>query len=247
MIKLQNITQNLILSRNTYKEDPNRAEKEADENIKNKINDCKYELGKEYLKDEQYDKAIEYLQEVRDKEDLNDLLDKAHYNLAIKYSENNEHNKAVNEIVKVKNKKYKGLEKTKKRLHYEYGMYCFNNEDYNGAVSQFELASDYKDAKTRTNNAYILQAEELIDENKYGEAKVIYDYIPSNAEYEGIKASVRKKQLNNIKSILDDVGTKYATKTYCETRNIWKYDGRWDSWYIDKPSSSEYMMMVHLH
>lgn len=213
----------------------------SDETIKSKINDCKYELGKKYLEEEQYDKAVDYLQEVSEKEDLNDLLDKAHYNLAIKYSENNEYNKAIKEIVKVKNKEYKDLEKTKNQLHYEYGMYCFNKEDYNGAISQLELVSDYKDAKTYINNAYILQAEELIDENKFSEAVDIYDYIPSNAEYKGIKAATRRKQLNNVKNILDDVGKKYATKTYCETRNVWKYDGRWDSWYIDKPSSSEYI------
>ena len=212
-----------------------------DETIKNKINDCKYELGKKYLEEEQYDKAIEYLQEVSDKEDLNNLLDKAHYNLAIKYSENNEYDKAVKEIVKVKNKEYKDLKKTKKQLHYEYGMYCFNKKDYSGAISQLELASDYKDAKTYINNAYILQAEEYIDDNKFIEAKNIYDNIPVDADYNGVKASIRKKQLNKIKNILDNIGKKYATKTYCETRNVWKYDGRWDSWYIDRPSSEEYI------
>ena len=212
-----------------------------DETIKNKINDCKYELGKKYLEEEQYDKPIEYLQEVSDKEHLNNLLDKAHYNLAIKYSENNEYDKAVKEIVKVKNKEYKDLKKTKKQLHYEYGMYCFNKKDYSGAISQLELASDYKDAKTYINNAYILQAEEYIDDNKFIEAKNIYDYIPVDAEYNGVKASIRKKQLNKIKNILDNIGKKYATKTYCETRNVWKYDGRWDSWYIDRPSSEEYI------
>lgn len=212
-----------------------------DEKVKNKINDCKYELGKKYLEDKEYDKAVEYLQEVTDKEDFNDLLNEAHYNLAIKYLENSEYIKAIKEIEKVNDKKYKDLEKTKKQIHYKYGIYSFNRGDYSEAVSQFKLAGNYEDAKTYINNAKILQAEELIDINEFSKAKDIYKGIPTDTEYKGIKASVRKKQLNTIEGILDDIGKKYATKTYCETRNVWKYDGRWESWYIDTPSSAEYI------
>lgn len=212
-----------------------------DETIKNKINDCKYELVKEYIENGNNDKAIEYLLEGVAGNDTADLLDKAYYNLSLQYLNNKEYSKALEEISKIENKEYENLQNTKQKIHYEYGKYFLSRDDYNGGISQLEQAKDYEDANTLVNNAYIEKAEKYIKDGKIQEAKNIYDYLPNEVEYNGIKVSDRKSQLNKIASIINSTGKKYATKSYCESRNVWKYDGRWENWYIDTPDSSEYI------
>lgn len=175
-----------------------------DDVVAQKIDDCKYELSKQYLDSHQYEEALKC---------LNDIADK-------------------------NSEDYINL---KKQIHYEYGKYYLSINDYNGGISNLEQAKDYKDANTLVNNAYIEQAEEFIDKGNLTEAKTIYDYLPTELEYNGIKVSDRKKQIEKFSSLINVLGKKVATKTYCETRNVWKYDGRYDSWYIDTPSSNEYI------
>lgn len=212
-----------------------------DETVNNKINDCKYELGKKYLSAEQYDKALEYLQEIINKEDINDLLDKIYYNLSLKYLEEKQYRQALDTIGKVKNKDSENFKNTKKQIHYEYGKYSLSQNDYNSGISNLEQAKDYEDANILVNNAYIEKAEKYIKEGNLVEAKNIYNYLPNEIEHNGIKVSDRKSQLNNFSSLIDVIGKKYATKTYCESKNIWRYDGRWTNWYIDTSDSSEYI------
>ena len=211
------------------------------EDIQNKINDYKYELAKQYIDEKTYKKALELLKEVKNKEDITNLEDKIHYNLALQYFKSKNYKSAIEEAKEVKNQDYGNLKETIKQIYYEYGKDYFNKENYQAAISKFEIIKDYKDAKDYINKAYIGEAEIYMNANNYSQAKKIYDMIPNEAEYNGIKASKRKEQLNKIKNVLKVVGKKYATKTYCESRNVWKYDGRYDSWYIDKSNSSEYI------
>lgn len=212
-----------------------------DETTNARINDCRYELGKQYLEKKQYDKALEILKDVKNKNDVDNLLDKIYYNLSLKYLSKKDYKKAIEEIEKIKDKKYDKLEETKKQIHYEYGIHKFDLKDYDAAIAQLKIVGDYKESKKYTNNAYIAKAEELIEDNQLSAAKKIYDSLSDKANFNGIKASTRKKQLNKAKDMINATGKKYATKTYCESRNVWKYDGRWENWYIDKPDSSEYI------
>lgn len=212
-----------------------------DEIVNNKINDCKYQLGRKYLEEKQYDQALEFLQEVTNKEDINNLLDETYTNLALKYLEEEKYSQAIDEIEKVNNKDSENYKNIKKQIHYEYGKYSLNRNDYNGGIANLEQAKDYEDANTLINNAYIEQAEKYIEEGNLQEAKKIYDYLPEEIEYNGIKVSIRKNQLNKFVNLIPVTGKKYATKTYCESRNVWRYDGRWTNWHIDTPDSSEYI------
>lgn len=215
--------------------------KAPDENVYNKINECKYEIGKEYIEKGEYDVALRYLEEVENKDDINELIDKIYYNVSLKLLEEKEYVQAMEEIKKVNDKQNENFKEIKKQIHYEYGKYFLSIGDYNGGISNLEQAKDYKDANTLVNNAYIEQAEKYIKEGNLKEAKVIYDYLDEGLEYNEIKVSTRKKQLNNIEGMIETTGKHYATKSYCESRNVWKYDGRWDSWYIDEPDLSEYI------
>lgn len=215
--------------------------KETDEIVTNKINDCKYELGKKYLEEKQYDNALEFFQAVTNKEDINTLLDTTYSELALKCLEEKNYIQALEEIRKVTDKNNENYNNLKKQIHYEYGKYNLSRNDYNGGISQLEQAKDYEDANTLVNNAYIEKAEKYIKDGNLQEAKNIYNYLPEEIEHNGIKVSDRKNQLNKFASLIDITGKKYATKTYCESRNIWRYDGRWTNWHIDASDASEYI------
>ena len=212
-----------------------------DEEINNLINDCKYELGKKCLEEENYQLASKYLQQVKNKDDVKDLLDTTYFNSSLKYLEENNYSRAIEEIGKVENKKYENLDETSRKIHYEYGKYYFDEESWENAINQFEYADGYKDTKKYMNKAKVAQAEEYIENDDLLNAKIIYDEIPADTEFDGVKASTRQKQLNKIKDAINATGKKYATKSYAETRNVWKYDGRWDSWYLDDTDQNEYI------
>lgn len=212
-----------------------------DENVKAKINDCKYELTKKYINEKQYNNALKFIEQVNNKEDISDLKDTIHYNLALEYLQDKKYKNALDEIVEVKNKDYDNLQNTKSKIHYEYGKFFLGKKDYNGGISQLEQAGDYEDAKTLVINAYIEQAEKYIKAEKFDEAKNIYNFLSEDAEYNGVKVSVRRYQLSKFSGLIDATGKKYATKSYCDVKNVWKYDGRWDKWYYDTTNNSEYI------
>lgn len=212
-----------------------------DNNIQRKINDCKYELAKQYINKERYAPALKLLDDVVDKDDTIQLKDKAHFNLALVYLKSRDYSKSLEEINKISNDQYENLEITKKQINYEYGKYYFNIEKYESAISYLEQAKDYEDANTILNNAYIEKAEKYIKQGNIQEAKNIYNFLPNDIEYNEVKVSVRKNQISKFSNLINATGIKYATKSYCESRNVWRYDGRWDNWYIDVPDDSEYI------
>ncbi len=212
-----------------------------DENIQNLINNCKYELVKKYINETKYNDALELLKDVINKEDILDLEDKIHYNLAFEYLNEKDYKNALEEISKVQNKDYENLNNAMKQIHYEYGKCFLEQRDYTSAIIQLEQAKEFEDANTLINNSYIEQAENYLKDGNAKEAKEIYNQLSDEFEYNGIKVLDRKNQLNKFAQLIESTGKKYATKSYCESRNVWKYDGRWENWYLDTPNSREYI------
>lgn len=241
-VKLSEAT--LLIQNNNFYEALCRLEEieKKDNAIKEKINECNYELGKKYIDEDNYEEAIKYLIQVIDKEDLKELKDKSYYNIAVKYLESKSYEEALQEIAKIEDKNYENLDEIEKKINYEYGKYLLDSKEYNEAVEQLKKVKEYKDTKKYLNKAYMAKAEKGLYKDDVSLSNLeqtikIYKNVEDNTEYNGIKASDRKKQLDKAKSIVKAMGKKRATKTYVETRNVWKYDGRYDSWYIDKPSS----------
>lgn len=198
------------------------------------------------IKNKNFKKALDSIQDVKTSDEtinnrINELLDDIHYNLAIEYLENKDYKQAKEEINNVKNNNYEKLNETKKNIYYEYAKQCFNQKKYLEVINSLENIGDYKESKEYINKSYVEEAEKCIDNGNFEEAVSIYNYLPDNFNYNGIKVSTRKKQLKDIKNVIKVIGKKEATKSYCETRNVWKYDGRWNSWYTDTPSPLEYI------
>ena len=202
-VKLSEAT--LLIQNNNFYEALCRLEEieKKDNAIKEKINECNYELGKKYIDEDNYEEAIKYLIQVIDKEDLKELKDKSYYNIAVKYLESKSYEEALQEIAKIEDKNYENLDEIEKKINYEYGKYLLDSKEYNEAVEQLKKVKEYKDTKKYLNKAYMAKAEKGLYKDDVSLSNLeqtikIYKNVEDNTEYNGIKASDRKKQLDNV-------------------------------------------------
>lgn len=204
------------------------------------LNECYYNCALTYIADKDYTNAVKKLELVIGKDDKDSLLDDCYYNIAIELLKNKQFTDSLSMLKKIKNSNYEGLKDTEKKIYYEYGLSSYNSKDYSSAITQFEKIKGYNDVDKYYNTSCIIIAEKYIDSNDLNSAIQTYNKVPDDSEYNEINAGDRKNQLLRAYELNKVMGNKKATSTYIETRNVWKYDGRWDSWYIDQ-TSNEYI------
>ncbi len=107
------------------------------------------------------------------------------------------------------------------------------------AKQYFIKAGDYQDAGEMVTACDFQMAENLLNVGNYNEALATYKTLPSDFSYRGITVGSRISLLNNASSLINAVGTWKATSNYIESRNIWRYNGSWDNWYIDETDPSQ--------
>ena len=122
--------------------------------------------------------------------------------------------------------------------YYVWGTSLFP-ADYTNAEAILSKAGDYKDAKKLINACRLLTAENLLNENKFNEAKDILKQLPSDFSYEGISVSGRLGMLNKASALLNAMGTWRATYNYIESKNTHISTGIWNNWYIDETNPSQ--------
>lgn len=206
------------------------------EEVNKKVNDAHYEIGKECVQNKQYEEAVKHLEVVKDKQDMDTLIDEACYHTAVKYLEEKNYAQATYYINKVKNEKYENLKSTKQKIHYEFGKQYFESDDLEKALEHFKLSKGYEDTNSYLSKCAMVEAEKAIQDGEANRAKKLYESIPDNAEYNGIRAADRKKQLKKYQALLNASGEWKSTKEYIESRHVWRYDGSWDNWYNNEPT-----------
>lgn len=208
-----------------------------DEKSSDLENECNYNIALNYIKGENYSNAIDYLVIVNDKADKEDLLDNCYYKVALEFLNQKQFENALSTIKKIKKLDVKD---TMKEIYYKYGINCYDSKNYVQAINHFEKVREYKTTEMYYNKSCILKSEEFIKANNYSSALEFLNKVSDNAECNGINAGKRKNQLVKAIELEKNIGRKKATSTYIETKNVWKYDGRWENWYIDK-TSDEYI------
>lgn len=118
--------------------------------------------------------------------------------------------------------------------NYANGMVSFGNHSYSEAKGYFKNAKNYKDAKDMLNACDLMIADEKCKDGEFTAAKKIYESLPEGFTYNGVSASDRLNLLSAAEPLINAMGTWTASDNYIETRNVWKRNGDWDSWYIDE-------------
>lgn len=202
-------------------------------------NKCNYLIGKKYMDEENYQLAIESFSSINNYEDSKNLIDESYFKKSIYHYNLKEFKAALDCLDRISNKDYEGLTEQYNLYNYEYALSLFDSESYNYARDYFNKVKGYKEANAYLNKINMKFAEDKFINNSFAEARDLYANIPDDTEFNGIYARDRKYILNMYSSLINSTGTWKASSVYEESKNVWKYDGRWENWYIDTPSASE--------
>lgn len=147
-----------------------------------------------------------------------------------KYEEALEHFKEAGELFDSGNKK--------NECNYLLGKQLIKS-NYAKAKNYFQQAGTYSDAKKMITACDFLAAEELFDAGCLNEAKKAYNKISADFSYDGKTVKQRLDTLDKCSSIVNACGKWKASYNYIESRNVWKYNGSWDNWYLDQVEKAQ--------
>ena len=117
--------------------------------------------------------------------------------------------------------------------NYLLGDERFKNKSYSDAIKYYTAAGNYKDAADKVNASNLMTAEDKLKNGFLNEAKAILLKLPTDYSYNGISVKGRLEMLESHKALVNACGKWTASYNYIETRNVYKRDGSWDSWYYD--------------
>lgn len=242
LLKVKESKGKKLIDKKEYKEclDDLETLKESNEIIKDEINTCKMELGKEAAEKQEYEEALKYFKDASLTPEIKEVANNCHYNMMLKYMEEKKYYKAYQETYSISNNDEE-REKEILNAKYSYGMQEFNRKNYSSAIIPLEEVGDYEQARTYVNYCNIEIAEEYISDGKLNNATDTYSKIPDGIEFDGVKSTERKKQIKKYLYLMDITGKKNSTKNFCQTKNVWRYDGRWEDWHFDTTNPGEYI------
>lgn len=119
------------------------------------------------------------------------------------------------------------------------GMVAYSQKDYSVAKAKFRKAGDYPEASTYVTACSLMEAEELLKTGHLNEAKTAFEKLPQEFSFDNISVSDRVRTINNAGAFATVCGEWSPTKNYIESRNVYKRNGSWDSWYIDETLSDQ--------
>jgi len=193
-----------------------------------------YQKAEEFLKEEYYLQAIEEYELSLGYDNSKDRIKECYYYAGIAKMNAAEYEDAIAFFENADN--YEDSNQKLIESNYLYGKKLFVNKSFTKSEKYLEAAGDYEIAKGLLNAA---KGEEYLHSNNISKALEFYNKVPSNCTIEGYDIQGRKNNLNKLKVFSDICGTWKATSNYISVKNIWNYDGRWDSWYIDETIPSQ--------
>lgn len=124
-------------------------------------------------------------------------------------------------------------------VHFAYAVLLFDSAEYLDAMTQFKAAGNYSETDSYISACTLMAAEEQIANGDLGKAKTALESLPEDFSYEGITVAERLETLNNLNGFVEICGKWSASKNYIESRNVYKSNGSWDSWYFDQTATNQ--------
>lgn len=123
--------------------------------------------------------------------------------------------------------------------NYLFAEQNLSKSKYSDAKKYYNAAGTYEDAVNKAKICDLMLAEKEYSDGNLNAAKTALSNLPTDLSYNGVVAGDLLKQLNANSSFVNACGKWTASKNYIESRNIYKRNGSWDSWYIDNPITSQ--------
>lgn len=198
-------------------------------NAKSKLNEAHYLFAEQLMQDERYYDAAQHYNVVTDYEDTQKKI----IECGTKLLDNKAYTDALTVLEMI------NTDEVSEMKHYASGQKSFGSGAYAEAKKSFTSAGTFRDSQTMVYACDLMSAEGCCKDGNFSTAKSIYAGLPEDFTYNGISAASRLGLLNSSQALLDAMGKWTATSNYIETRNVYKRNGSWDSWYHDNVLSGQ--------
>lgn len=205
---------------------------------KTKLDSAYFEYGKDLIKKEEYEEAINSFKKTTNKEKDKFII----YATALNNIKKGEYETGIKSLKEMED--FEDAKESVKKGYYLQGENYLKDKKYDSAVKSFTEADDYKDAKDKINNALFLNAEEAYKDGNLAVAKANFQKVDKDYEYNNVKVSDRLDTLNKYSSYVSLAGD-YSGSGKMEVREIWKYDGSWESWYSSYSDSAKIRCVIN--
>ncbi len=205
---------------------------------KKKLDVAYFEYAKQLIEKGKYAEALKNLSLTNNKEKENYVS----YAQAEKNVEEKNFDDAIEAFFELGD--FLNSEEELNRAYYLKAEDLLENKKYKDAIDNYKKAKKYEDSENKINVCNFLLAEENYQAGKLYDAQKKFKKLPKDFEYNGLKVSERLDTLEKYKSFVDLSGTWKGSKGKYEVRQIWKYDGSWESWYNSFSSSFEITCVI---
>ena len=193
-----------------------------------------YEQAESYMANKDYEAAITEYEASNGYESAADKIKECGYQAGVVKLDAGEYEAAIALLEKAQG--YDGAGEKLDEANYLQGEKLFLAGDYAKASEYLDAAGEYGFAYSLSNAA---QGELSLADDDLGSAVEYYQNVSDGCVIEGFDVQGRRNAIMNLSNFAAISGTWRATSNYIEVKNIWNYDGSWDSWYIDETDSGQ--------
>lgn len=196
-------------------------------------------MAKSAAEDADYASAVEYYEKSGKQSDEENVVQYTFCEGMAAYN-NKDYSTAIIKLTAVKDS-IDSAKATLPQVYYDYGKSLFNQKQYSSAQGKFESAGEYSDAKKYVTACQVLQAEELLNDGYFSQAKTAFQKLPKGLRVNGISVSGRLNTLNNLGAFVAASGKWSASKNYISSKDVSRWDGSWENWYHDDTYPEQYL------
>lgn len=168
-----------------------------------------------------------------------DIKTPLYYNYAIginAFEKEKDYKKAIDSLNHCSS--IEGVSDKIKEAHYQLGTAYFNNKEYDKAKTEFGLSKEYGNSAYMINACVFMTASDLWRNESYESAVNIYNTLPLDFVYDGVKVNDRILCYNNYRKLKELEGFYITISGDFHVKQIHTSTGIWNGWDSDGNTGS---------
>ena len=168
-----------------------------------------------------------------------DIKTPLYYNYAIgmnAFEKEKDYKKAIDSLNHCSS--IEGVNDKIKEAHYQLGTAYFNNKEYDKAKTEFGLSKEYGNSAYMINACVFMTASDLWRSESYESAVNVYNTLPLDFVYDGVKVNDRILCYNNYKKLKELEGFYTTISGDFHVKQIHTSTGIWNGWDSDGNTGS---------